>query len=63
MDVTSTWNDGILTQQITAGSLKVTRIFQVTDQGGQLIVTVSLRGGGRAQQDAAPVKQIFDRLN
>jgi hypothetical protein len=63
MDVTSTWDAGILNQQIQAGQLKVTRTYQVTDQGNQLIVTVTTQGGGRTQQGAAPIKQIFDRMN
>jgi hypothetical protein len=62
VEVTSSWAAGILTQRIEAARLKVMRTYQVTDQGDHLIVTVTMQGGGRGQQNATPVKQIFDRV-
>lgn len=45
IDSTTSWGDGKLTQDIAIGSLKIERTFQVTDQGNQLIVAVTMQGG------------------
>jgi hypothetical protein len=45
IDSTSSWSDGKLSQEIAIGSLKIERTFQVTDQGNQLIVSVTTQGG------------------
>jgi hypothetical protein len=45
IDSTSSWGDGKLTQDISIGSLKIERTFQVTDQGNQLIVAVTMPAG------------------
>ena len=45
IDSTTSWGDGKLTQDIAIGSLKIERKFQVTDQGNQLIVTVTMPNG------------------
>ena len=68
VDVTTKWDSGKLSQDIELGSLKITRVFQVTDEGHQLIVTVSMAGGRRGGQGAAgggpaaaPMKAIYDK--
>jgi hypothetical protein len=50
IDVTTKWDNGKLTQDIELSSLKMTRTFQVTDEGHQLIVTVSNAGSRRGGQ-------------
>jgi len=70
VDVTTKWESGKLSQDIELGSLKITRVFQVTDEGHQLIVTVSMPGGRRGGQGAGgggsapaapPMKAIYDK--
>ena len=65
VDVTTRWNGAQLAQDITVGQLKLSRTFQVTDEGHQLIVTVTTpSGGGRGAGGAgggAPIKAIYDR--
>jgi hypothetical protein len=46
VDATTRWDSGKLSQEIDIGGLKITRTFQVTDEGNQMIVTVSTQGGG-----------------
>ena len=54
VDVTTKWDSGKLSQDIELGSLKITRVFQVTDEGHQLIVTVSMpTAQGTARRAAA----------
>jgi hypothetical protein len=56
IDSTSSWGDGKLTQDISIGSLKIERTFQVTDQGNQLIVAVRMpgRNGGGGGGASSP---------
>ncbi|HKW01188.1 MAG TPA: hypothetical protein VJN96_15290, partial [Vicinamibacterales bacterium] len=75
VDVTTKWDNNKLSQDLELGSLKMTRTFQVTDEGHQLIVTVSTGGGRRGGQGAgpgggqgggqapaaAPMKAIYDK--
>jgi len=75
VEVTTRWDSGKLSQDIEIGSLKITRVFQVTDEGHQLIVTVSTPGGRRGGQGAGgqgagggaptapPMKAIYDRAS
>jgi hypothetical protein len=52
VDVTTRWDSGKLSQDIEIGSVKILRVFQVTDEGHQLIVTVSMPGGRRGAPGA-----------
>ncbi|MFI5179589.1 MAG: hypothetical protein ACHQO8_13545, partial [Vicinamibacterales bacterium] len=65
VDVTTRWNGAQLSQDLAVGQLKVTRTFQLTDEGHQLIVTVTPQTGGRGANGqgaaAAPIKAIYDR--
>jgi hypothetical protein len=60
VDVTTKWNGAQLAQEIALGQLKIGRTFQTTDEGHQLIVTVTAQGAGRGP-GGAPVKAIYDK--
>ncbi len=65
IDASSKWDTGRLVQEISVGSLKLERTFQVTEEGHQMVVTVTVQGGGgqaRGQTARAPVKAIYDRV-
>jgi hypothetical protein len=69
IDATTRWDNGRLTQDIEVGGVKITRVFQVTEEGHQMIVTVSMPGGRRGGQGgggapavaSGPVKAIYDK--
>jgi hypothetical protein len=50
IDATSKWDAGRLVQEISVGSLKLERTFQVTEEGHQMIVAVTVQGGERGAQ-------------
>jgi hypothetical protein len=43
------WDQNTLTQDLKVGLVKVTRSFQTTEQGNQLVITVATENGGRGQ--------------
>ncbi len=63
VDATTKWDGGRLSQEIAIGQVKIDRTFQVTDEGNQLIVTVTTQGSrnGGGQGGGAPIKAIYDR--
>ena len=63
VDATTKWDGGKLSQEIAIGQVKIDRTFQVTDEGNQMIVTVTTQASrnGTGQGGAAPIKAIYDR--
>ena len=55
VDVTTKWDAGKLTPgHRVVGSLKITRTFQATDEGHQLVVTVDSDAPGAGAEGRAP---------
>jgi hypothetical protein len=63
VDSVSKWDNGVLTIELTAGSVKVTETYQVTVQGHEMVVEVKSTGGPRGGANAVPVKRIYDKAN
>lgn len=64
VDARTSWSAGALTQELETGQLKVTRTYEVTVEGHQMLVTVSVQGGARlaGPGSAAPMKFVYDRV-
>ncbi|MEO8071196.1 MAG: hypothetical protein ABI652_07325 [Acidobacteriota bacterium] len=58
VDAETPWNKDILTQDFKSGDMKLTRTWQVSDDGSQLIVKVTTEGSGGG---APPLKFVYDR--
>jgi len=63
VDSVSKWDNGVLTIELTAGSVKVTETYQVTVQGHEMVVELKSTGGPRGGANAVPVKRIYDKAN
>lgn len=63
VETRTSWNGDVLTQELSVGRLKLTRTFEVTVEGHQLVVQVSAQGDGRSGAPGAdaPAKFVYDR--
>ena len=63
VDAKTKWDAGVLTTEMTVGSLKVTTTYQVTVEGHQMVVTSQMQGGGRGGNDQPAIKRVYDRVD
>jgi hypothetical protein len=63
VDSVSKWEFGVLTIDLTAGSVKLTETYQVTVQGHEMVVELKTTGGPRGGANAVPVKRIYDKAD
>jgi hypothetical protein len=64
VDATVSWNTNVLKALYEKGSSTITRTWQATDDGSQLVETVTLGGGSAGSRGGAsgkPIKFVFDR--
>jgi hypothetical protein len=59
VETTTRWDQSTLTQEMKVGQVKVTRSFEATQQGNQLVITVATENGGRGQP--ATKKYVYDK--
>jgi hypothetical protein len=66
VDAVSKWDSGVLTVELSAGSLTLTETYQLTIQGHELVVALSSSNSGSHQGGVptpAPVKRIYDKAD
>jgi hypothetical protein len=63
VDVTSTWKDGWLTLEFSAGkSMKLVESYAVELPGGHLVVTLTVTRPKNQGGQAAPITRVYDRM-
>jgi hypothetical protein len=60
VDVTTKWTANNLTQELSAGQLKMVRTFTVTDEGHQLVISLKMDRGGKDTPEP-PLLLVYDR--
>jgi hypothetical protein len=60
VETTTRWDQNTLTQEMKAGQLKLTRTWQPSEQGNQLVITVTTETTVRGSQPSTK-KYVYDR--
>jgi hypothetical protein len=63
IDATSKWDADVLTQELSAGALKLAESFQVTVQGHMMVITIASKAGGGGRSQATPIKYVYERTD